>query len=154
MADVGKGRSLIPSAWAATDTPSGPRCDVLSGIIVLVVEDDGPSREALALVFGHYGARVLATASAAEALRQCARAYPALIVSDIGLPGKDGYALIRNLRARDHARGTRTPAIAVSGLDAVDMTERVRAAGFDEFLPKPVDVPTLLAAARSLLEAA
>jgi CheY-like chemotaxis protein len=89
-----------------------------------------------------------------EALRQCSRRRPGLIICDIGLPGKDGYALIRCIREREGIDGHHTPAIAVSGICACDMTERVRAAGFDEFLPKPVDVATLLAIARWLLEPA
>lgn len=147
-------RSRSGPVGAAQDiAAAGAHRNALSGILVLLVEDDESSRDALTLLFGYYGAHVLAAGSVADALRQYGFGEPDLIVSDIGLPGEDGYALIRRVRMRDQARGAWTPAIAVSGIVGPDTDARARAAGFDEFLAKPVDVGTLLATARSLVEA-
>lgn len=125
---------------------------ILAGVTLLVVEDDELSREALALLFSHYGARVCAAATLDDALACFDRYPPMLVVSDIGLhDDHDGYRLIRHVRLRDAERGCWTPAIAVSGLTPGEGIDP-RQAGFDDFLLKPVDVDLLLTRVQALLE--
>jgi DNA-binding response OmpR family regulator len=125
---------------------------LLAGVALLVVEDDDLSREALGLLFSHYGARVCTAASLDEALACFDRHPPDMVVSDIGLDGDhDGFRLIRHVRMRDSQRGSWTPAIAVSGLSPGEGPDP-HLAGFDDFLRKPVDVGLLVARVQALLE--
>lgn len=121
------------------------------GVIILLVEDDPISREALELIFAHYGAEVLSADSVREALQQFERQTPTLVVSDIGLPQGDGYMLLRAIRSREHGGG-HVPAIAISGFPSRESGERARQAGFDVFLRKPVETSKLLKIARALVE--
>jgi DNA-binding response OmpR family regulator len=123
--------------------------DTLEGRTILVVEDDEVSREALVVLLSEHGAHVLAAESVPEAMHLQREEHPALIVSDIGLPGDDGCTLIRRIREADSERGDRTPAIAVSGF--ADCEWYAFAAGFDDYLQKPLDFDVLLARVRMLL---
>jgi CheY-like chemotaxis protein len=97
------------------------------------------------------GARVLGVASADEALAMIDREPPHVLVSDIGMPGKDGYALVQRLRARESALGTgrRLPAVAVTAYATNEDVKRALAAGYDLHVAKPVDAITL---ARTVVE--
>ena len=119
----------------------------------MLVEDDPISRESLELVFATCGAHVVSAASMADALVCYEHALPAIVVSDIGLPGGDGCALIRAIRAREFG-GDRTPAIAVSGYPSRETGDRARRAGFDAFLSKPIDLGELFRVVRALISAA
>jgi CheY-like chemotaxis protein len=113
----------------------------LAGMSVLVADDDDDSREMLAFALARMGAKVLGVSSA-EACRQAfARHEPDALVSDIGMPGEDGYALMESLRSR----GARVFSVALTGYAAVDDRERARAAGFDVHLTKPVVLEQLVA---------
>ncbi len=134
-------------------TPTARREGALFELSVLIVEDDQPSREALESVLADQGACVTTAESASQAMESYEYARPRIIISDIGLAGgPDGCALLRQIRASDARRGCgRTPAIAVSGGE--DTEAAARAAGFDDFLSKPVDLHRLLARIRSLAPA-
>lgn len=121
----------------------------LDGVSVLLVEDDPISREALEFILASCGARVVSAVSMRDALACYERMLPAVVVSDIGLPGEDGCALMRAIRARELG-GDRTPAIAVSGFPSPETSERARRAGFDAFLPKPIDFGELFRMVRAL----
>jgi CheY-like chemotaxis protein len=109
-----------------------------------VIDDDADAREALEAVLGANGARV-STARSAEEARDVLRAsLPDAIVSDIRLPGDDGYTLLRDLRSRRYLRTI--PAIAVTGVDPEEDAGRSTEAGFHLRLVKPVDPETLVAA--------
>ena len=137
-------RPPIGSEGGTARSAGRDRHRFLAGVQILVVEDDELSRDALALLFSHYGAQVQTAASVPEAVRCFERQHPALLVSDIGLPSDaDGYGLIRYIRSRDAERGQWTAAIAVSGLSPDDADPRIL--GFDDFLLKPVDIEQLLA---------
>jgi CheY-like chemotaxis protein len=117
---------------------------MLAGVTVLVVEDDALTREALELIFTAHGAAVVTAATAEDALVSYERLVPSVIVSDIGLPHEDGFAFMRAIRTREFGRGRHTPAIAVSAFPSRETGERARGAGFDAFVPKPIDVGVLL----------
>jgi CheY-like chemotaxis protein len=121
----------------------------LRGIRVLLVDDDSPVREAMTLVLEHFGARVTAVASVSEALGALERSRPDVLLSDLRMPGADGYDLIRAVRALPRDRGGAIPAAAVSGHGGLEARRALRR-GFWLHLAKPVD-PIVLAEAVRLL---
>ncbi len=121
----------------------------LDGVAVLLVEDDADARGVLRLILEIAGAKVEAVGSVREALRAFDGFRPDVLVSDIGMPDEDGYALIRHLRARE-ADGGHVPAIALTGYVSAEDRARLLAAGFQTHLRKPVDPDTLEAAVASL----
>src|SRR5262245_4702593 len=115
------------------------------GVVLLLVEDDPISREALELIFSHYGAQVCSAESMRSALQQFEENAPTLVISDIGLPQGDGYMLLRTIRSLEQRDGGgHVPAIAISGFPSAESGERARQAGFDAFLGKPVETRRLL----------
>jgi CheY-like chemotaxis protein len=125
---------------AASDPAvSVPRCD---GVRVLVVEDDPDARELVELVLREAGAVVTAVASGAAALDVVDCQRPDLIVSDLSMPGMDGFHLLERLRGL--SGGNRIPALALTAHVSADMRVRVFAAGFDGYLMKPVDTAELV----------
>lgn len=140
----------IPKKAAAAEQINA---GAFTGTTVLVVEDDAVTRESLADIFAHYGARVLSADCMGAALNMYEEASPALIVSDIGLVQGDGYMLLRAIRARENRKGGHVPAIAISGFPGRECSERASQAGFDAFIRKPVDIGTLLRLARALVNA-
>jgi CheY-like chemotaxis protein len=117
----------------------------LSGFRLLVVDDDLEARVTLRRVLEQCGAQVSAAASAREALALLDREIPDVLVSDIAMPGEDGYALIRVIRERPAARGGRVPAVALTGLGGASAAEHSLAAGYQRHLSKPVRLAVLLA---------
>ena len=112
----------------------------LQGLRVLVVDDDNDSRSMLSAALVVCGAEVFASASAEAALTQAASIRPDVLVCDIGMPGMDGYALMRQVRAWPASAGGRTPAIAVTGFARREDVARAREAGFQDHAAKPVDL--------------
>jgi CheY-like chemotaxis protein len=121
-------------------------CEALRGRRVLVVDDDADTREMLVVTLESSGAVVATAETVAEALAMCEAAPPDVIISDIGLPGEDGFSLVRRLRAFPPERGGNVPAIALSGYDS-DADKRMAAReGFRESLTKPVALDEVVAA--------
>jgi len=136
--------------FSAPIAPSTPRDETsearprerpkrLSDLCVLIVEDEDDSRELIELLLASEGARVRSAASAEQALALLETVAPDVILSDIGMPGRDGYWLAGEVRARrpDIA------AIALTAFSGHDDIERAFSAGFDHHVAKPVD-PELL----------
>jgi CheY-like chemotaxis protein len=130
-----------------------PPAKTLAGVRVLVVDDDPTNRELLTAILVRCGANVHAAASAQEAFDAMPDFRPHLIVSDIGMPGQDGYALIRRVRALAVEAGGLTPAIALTGFSSARDQRAALEAGFYIHLAKPVDPVELLSAASSLTQA-
>ena len=97
-----------------------------------------------------YEAEVLCAASAAEALEILKSQTPDLIVSDIGMPEKDGYQLIREVRNLGAARGGNIPAIALTAFARPEDRMKAMIAGYQTHLPKPVEAHELIATIRTL----
>lgn len=137
---------------AATHSASGAAGPTLSlsGVTVVVVDDEPDARDLVKRLLERTGATVATAASAEEAMPLIAGRPPDLIVSDIGMPGADGFEFIRRVRTLAADAGGKTPAIALSAF--VRTEDRVRAmhAGFNIHLSKPIDAPELIAAAASL----
>jgi CheY-like chemotaxis protein len=117
----------------------------LSDVHVLVVEDDEASREATVTLLELCGARATAVASVADAIEDIRREVPDVIVADIAMPIEDGFDLIRRLR--DGTRPT-IPMIALTACVRPEEQSRIRAAGYDAYLAKPIDGSELVAAVR------
>jgi CheY-like chemotaxis protein len=122
----------------------------LDGIRVLIAEDDADGRQVLKLILEIAGAKVEAVATARAALSALDGHRPDVLISDLGMPDEDGYALIRHLRARAVDRGGKTPAIALTGYVGADDRARLLASGFQLFLRKPVEPSDVVAAVASL----
>ena len=120
----------------------------LQGVRVLVVDDDAGARESVTAVLEQSGASVRAVESAAEAVETLEREPPDVLLSDIAMPGMDGYAFLGQARAR--LPGAQLPAAALTAY--ADATDRARAlaAGFQAHLAKPVDPAELVAVVAEL----
>ena len=119
--------------------------DGVRGLRVLMVEDEPDTREAIAFMLTQAGAEVRPVDSAAAALAAIAEWRPDILVSDIGLPFEDGYALIRRVRALGEAEAA-LPAVALTAYAQEQDRVRALAAGYQAFLAKPVQAEELLAA--------
>jgi CheY-like chemotaxis protein len=115
----------------------------LDGLHILVVEDDLDTREAMTLLLQQFGASVTAAASARDGLRALGLLQPDILLSDLSMPGEDGYDLIRQVRALPPDRGGRIPAAAVTARTSAEDRRRTRAAGFQAHLAKPLDADEL-----------
>jgi len=127
-----------------------PEPGSLAGLNVLVVDDDADTREAVIAVLSHRGAQATACASADEALAQMDRATPDVVVADIGMPGEDGYSLIRKIRSRPSDRGGQTPAIALTAYAGEANRRRALEAGYQRHMAKPVELDDLARAIAQL----
>ena len=122
----------------------------LEGLRVLVVDDEADARELLTTILTQYGAKVTAVATAGEALETIKESQLDVLVSDIGMPGEDGYTLIRQIRALDPNQGGKIPAVALTAYAGVQDQRQTLSAGFQIHLPKPVN-PSQLATVLSNL---
>ena len=131
--------------YAAAAAPAGALdCEILSGLRVLVVDDEGDARELFARTLSECGARVLTAASAAGAMDALERERPDVLLADIGMPGEDGYELIARVRSLPPERGGRTPAAALTAYARGEDRLRALRAGFQIHLPKPVKAAELI----------
>ena len=142
------------------ETEGGPESedhepDVLHGLDVLVVEDDREASEMMQVVLSDRGATVRGAQDYDGALAALQHAWPDVLVSDIGLPGRDGYELVRSLRQIEReTRRSRLPVIALTAFAREEDSQKSLAAGFDLHLSKPLKPHLLLAAiARCVREA-
>jgi two-component system CheB/CheR fusion protein len=117
--------------------------DQLIGLRVLVVDDDLRTREAVREVLELAGTRVEVAGSVAEGLETVTAFEPQVILCDIAMPGEDGYAFMRKLRAQRAGRAAPIPALALTALAAADDRNRALDAGFALHLAKPVDIDRL-----------
>jgi signal transduction histidine kinase/ActR/RegA family two-component response regulator len=125
----------------------------LSGACILLVEDNDDARRLLQTILRRCGATVYAAENVGEALLILGKLRADILVSDIGLPGEDGYSLIRRIRLAEPATG-RMPAIALTAYTRSVDRVRALAAGFQMHLAKPVEPSELTAAVKSLLTTA
>jgi CheY-like chemotaxis protein/anti-sigma regulatory factor (Ser/Thr protein kinase) len=143
--------SVTPSTPART--PARDLREVkpaLMGVRVLVVDDEADSREMMTSALESCGATVVAAASATEALRALNRRHVDVLLSDVAMPDKDGYELIREVRLAPTARIASVPAAAVTACVREDEKRKALAEGFQMHLAKPVH-PTALAKAVAAL---
>ena len=123
----------------------------LSGIKVLVVDDQPDAREMIKRLLEDCEADVATAASAAEALHAMEAGRPDVLVSDIGMPDVDGYELLRRIRALDSPSGGHLPAIALTAFARSEDRTRALRAGFLAHVAKPVEPSELLATIASMV---
>jgi CheY-like chemotaxis protein len=123
----------------------------LDGVRVLLVDDDPDSNEVVRTLLASCGAEVEVAASTAQALQTLEGFRPDVLVSDIGMPAQDGYALIRSVRGRDGGRLGRLPAVALTAYTSVEDRVRLFSAGFQAHLTKPFDPAELVAVVASVV---
>ncbi|MDB5212433.1 MAG: hypothetical protein JWO86_360 [Myxococcaceae bacterium] len=116
----------------------------LTGLKVLVLDDEQDARELVKAVLERAGANVSLASTAAAALQLVRTERPDVIVSDIGMPHEDGYAFMRNLRALSREEGGRTPAIALTAYARAEDRRKALVAGFQNHAAKPVEPQELL----------
>ncbi len=135
-----------PGELRADRTPASL---ILQGLRVQVVDDEPDARELLTIVLKQRGAEVRASATASEALEMLMQWEPDVLVSDIGMPGEDGYDLIRKVRTLKSVSGL-VPALALTGYARAEDAARALESGYHMHLPKPVAPSELVAAVASL----
>lgn len=126
----------------------------LDNVQVLLVDDDPDTLQILTVLLGEQKAKVQGAASVAEAMEILQWYEPDVLVSDLGMPNEDGYALIEKLRAMDEKNGKQTPAVALTSYVRVADRTRALSAGFNMFVPKPVEPNELISAIAHLSETA
>ena len=144
----------LAASQAARTRPDGPdRSPVrrLENVDVLVVDDDAETREVLKVALGFEGARVTTAPSVADAVAAIEQRWPDVLVSDIGMPGEDGYDLIRRVRRLEAVRGRHIPAIALTAYAAAEDRRRTLHAGYDSHVAKPVEASAFAPLIASLL---
>ena len=132
--------------------PGGPL--PLQGSRMLVVDDDADGRQLIAHLLAEAGATVDTASSAEEGLALLRERRPDVLVSDIGMPGSDGYQFMARIRKLPESEGGNTPAIALTAFVRGDDRNRALLAGFQQHLGKPVETASLIAAANTLLRRA
>ncbi|PYM16554.1 MAG: hypothetical protein DMD81_12275, partial [Candidatus Rokuibacteriota bacterium] len=134
------GRKTRHDAGLAAPESPVSRPGSLTGVLrILLVEDDADTRELIAGVLAQAGADVLAAADVPEALERLVSHHVDLVLSDLGMPGRNGYDLVRELRAREHRHGRRpVPAIALTAYAGPEDRARALDAGFQMHVTKPI----------------
>jgi CheY-like chemotaxis protein len=139
---------LHPTRMRATSVHFVPA--ELGGLTVLVVDDEADARDLIKRVLEDCAATVLTAASADEAIAILHSSMPDVLVSDIGMPGADGYELLRRVRALGATGGGRIPAIALTAFARSEDRTRALRAGFLVHVAKPVDPSELVATVASV----
>lgn len=157
----------LPLAAISKNTSDRPRVDpnigernlfdnspLLDGLRVLIVDDEADMRSCIAIVLKQYGATVAAAASTKEAMEVLmadkSGQRPDVLLCDIGMPGEDGYALLRQVRAWQAERGVRIPVVALTAYAREEERKQALLAGFQLHLSKPINPAELIAVVANL----
>lgn len=138
--------SWPPSTGVTFDGPPA-----LEGLSVLVVDDEPDAVHILRALFEQSKARVMTATSTAEAIKIVDESRPDVVVADISMPGEDGHAFMRRLRAMPGDQGARIPAIALTAFGSKEHREQAILSGFDRYFPKPAEPSELVLALASLM---
>jgi CheY-like chemotaxis protein len=139
------------TARRPTAAASGRAERALEHVHVLIVDDDAEARDVMALGLGQQGATVTTAPSVAEALAAVQRDWPDVMLGDLGMPGEDGYDLIRKVRRLGATQGRHIPAIAVTGYAADEDRRRAIEAGYEMHVAKPVPLAVVAPLIQSLI---
>jgi CheY-like chemotaxis protein len=164
---IGKGSTftvMLPISLAmqtngSREHPASPRSEPatfeelsLEGLKVLVVDDERDSREMIAQLLSERKAQIIQAPDANSGIELLKAHRPHLILSDIGMPGKDGYEFIREVRALTPEQGGRTTAIALTAFARSEDRARAMLAGYQLHMPKPVEAHELIVTVASLAD--
>ena len=147
-------RKKVTGSLRAQDVANGHFTSLpsLDQVKILLVDDDPDTLQVVRAMLGGTRAVVQTAASVSEAMEILEWYYPHVLVSDLAMPGEDGYSLIRKVRALGVAGGYEIPAIALTSYVRVEDRTRALSAGFNMFVPKPVQPEELITAIASLAE--
>jgi signal transduction histidine kinase/ActR/RegA family two-component response regulator len=137
---------------AETALPTALPTVSLEGVRVLLVDDDKDSIQILTVMLTQARATVQSAASVAEALAMLVWYNPDVLVSDLAMPGEDGYTLIRKVRALEARNRRQIPAVALSAYVRMENRQLALNAGYNLFVAKPIDQNTLITAIANLLQ--
>lgn len=143
-------RLPVTLSAASADITSPASVHDLHDIHVMVVEDDSDSRHVITAALQQFGANVTALASGAEAIAALGQIQPDILVSDIGMPGMDGYMLMQQIR--DMTQPRQMPAIALTAYTTEIDQQKILSAGFQKHLSKPMELAQLIEAVSSLVQ--
>lgn len=144
---IKQGLSLNPGPQISV---SSSEANALQGIRVLVVDDEADMRELIATILEQSGATAQTAASAAEALAIFDQFQPMVLISDIGMPGMDGYELMRQVKRRSANSSRQIPAIALTAYAMEQDQQQALAAGYQRHLAKPIEPEVLVSAIATL----
>jgi len=136
-----------PRAWTEISLECPPE---ISGLKVLVVDDDADTCELIRFVLEQCGGVVTTVADAESAMEAFHATRPAIMISDIGLPEVDGYELLRRIREDERQTGRKTPAVALTAFARIEDRVKALAAGYQMHVAKPVEPGELLTIVASL----
>ncbi len=136
-------QSPVPSTQYPIPNP-------LTNLRVLVVDDEADVRQWITAVLEECGAKVSTFSSTRQALEALEELHPDVLISDIGMPDEDGYALMRKIREIEAEQGGRIPAVALTGYARVEDYKEALAAGFQLHVAKPVRAAELIAVVANL----
>ncbi|MEW6130639.1 MAG: PAS domain S-box protein [Acidobacteriota bacterium] len=135
------------------ELPSAPNAyPSIAPLKILLVDDDADTLHLLKIVLADHGANVQTASSASEALEILKHFHPHVVVSDLAMPGEDGYSLINKLRTSEDENQRKVPAVALTAYVRLEDRLRALSAGFNMFVPKPVEVGELITAITNLTE--
>ena len=124
----------------------------LADLRVLLVDDDQDTLQVLSVMLADSGAKVQVAASAAEALEILEWYRPDVLVSDLAMPNEDGYSLIAKIRSLETEKEGQLPAVALTSHTRIEERARALSAGFNMFVPKPIEPTELVSAIANLAE--
>jgi len=125
---------------------------ILNGIRVLVVEDDDDTRDLLSYVLGSHGATVFLSGNVADGLAVLRKERPHVVVTDIGMPGHNGYAFIAAVRKEETRDLRNTPTIALTAFATATDRDIAMISGFNEYLTKPFEPGELVQTIKRLYD--
>jgi CheY-like chemotaxis protein len=144
LVDCGDKASVLVTTEVVIPQSSYQPQELLSGLSVLVVDDDVDTLELIATALKSRQANVTAVSSAVDALTAIKANRPDVLISDIAMPDEDGYALIEKVRLLDHGEDQAIPAVAITAYAKEEDRERALSSGFQIYLPKPVELTELV----------
>jgi len=144
LVDCGDKASLLDTTEIVIPESTYQPRQLLSGLRVLVVDDDVDTLQLMATALKSRQATVTAVSSAVDALIAIKANRPDVLISDIAMPDEDGYALIEKVRSLDHGEEQTIPAVAITAYAKDEDRERALSSGFQIYLPKPVELTELV----------
>jgi CheY-like chemotaxis protein len=136
--------SKVTSIEPVTDKTLAYASQMLSGVNVLLVDDDSDTLRLMATALTRRQANVTAVSSAGEAIQAIRQQRPDVLVSDIAMPGEDGYGLLEKVRSLDSAEMQSIPAVAITAYAKDEDRERALSSGFQIYLAKPIELRELV----------
>jgi len=143
---VALGSTVADQAQRRVTQEAAFPAESLRGLHAMVIDDDPSVRDVVALTLAKCGASVTVASSVQDALGLLPNLTPDVVVSDLAMPGIDGYEFIRKFRALTHPKGANVPVIALTAFGSAQERDRALEAGFDRHLTKPIDPAELVRA--------